>query len=954
MDELNGEELERWVDGCDPRSGERRGRVLSSPDADLVLDSTLNAAKSFSIAALIHPDLAEAYEALQDRLRDRVLQLWQRELNARRGAGGRIRESLSRVEVVELQHRRSRALDPHVHRHLWLSVKVRGLDGKWSNVDSRVAMRMQTLVNAEGDLASRSDPVWAAALSAHGYSLNAEGEIAELTHVVRAVSRRSNQIEANRAMLLARWRTDHPGQTPGGEVLQQIDRYAWATHRPNKPDLVDEDAWAALVRDELHQLDPAIFTQQRPVPTAASGYGPVDRSLLARCALADADVRSRSNNGRFSILDVRAGATRAVASTGIRADRSRLQSLIDDVTVRALAQVRDLLPNELDKPQHVKAFVTGAFAERKQHLGALLTDLAARPSTFPDTDLPRKLAVRLGLGGAQAVAVGAVAGVERLVTVTGPAGTGKTTLLRAARDALAAQRRRMVVVAPTRKAAAVAGREVGVPSTSIHALLADYGWRWRTDDAGAAVWWRLHPGELDPRTRIRYSRPRGARLDASARVVVDEAGMLDLEAADALVQVALETGAGIALIGDPLQAAPVGHAGAMGLATARAGANVQLDEVHRFHDPEYAALTLQLRHPATMDAALDTAARLQTGGHVRAVPDLIAAQAELVNRYFTHHDRSRTVAIVTASNEDASHVNDAIQDERLTRGELALDRIAIGAEQQRLLEGDVVQTRRNDQTTGVENRAIWTITHIGPSTIGLQRLDDTADHRVVSRNYATEHMHLAYATTVHGIQGETTDAALVGPGVNAAGLYVGLTRGRQMNEAIVVAGSDGSARRRLAEEMMRGRPEVDLDDAARAAALDLSHAARDTQIIPGEPSNLSDHGARLRPGESIAGQVLGELTAWLQTARAALLRSESATANTDACTHGRHRLPGQPEPGSVLPPDVETALRQKIQGVEAAENHAYEQLLSAPAPEPSVQGWSTQYATTATTGRGMR
>src|SRR5690606_20103717 len=138
-----------------------------------------NAPKSYSLAALIHPELAAEYEALQDRLRERVIKTWQRELNARRGVGGRYREAIRRLEVVELQHRRSRALDPHIHRHLWLSVKVQGEDGKWSNVDSRVAMKLHTVINAEGELAARTDPVWIDALARHGYTLNDDGEIAE-------------------------------------------------------------------------------------------------------------------------------------------------------------------------------------------------------------------------------------------------------------------------------------------------------------------------------------------------------------------------------------------------------------------------------------------------------------------------------------------------------------------------------------------------------------------------------------------------------------------------------------------------------------------------------------------------------------------------------------------------------------------------------------------------------
>lgn len=91
-DELTRNELCEWVDGRDPLTHELRGRDLSSPRSDLLLDGTINAPKSYSLVALIHPELAAEYEALQDRLRERVIKTWQRELNARRGVGGKYRE----------------------------------------------------------------------------------------------------------------------------------------------------------------------------------------------------------------------------------------------------------------------------------------------------------------------------------------------------------------------------------------------------------------------------------------------------------------------------------------------------------------------------------------------------------------------------------------------------------------------------------------------------------------------------------------------------------------------------------------------------------------------------------------------------------------------------------------------------------------------------------------------
>src|SRR5689334_18190972 len=51
-DELNAGGLRVWLTGHDPITGEERGHQRLSPDADLLLDGTLNHPKSYSIAAL--------------------------------------------------------------------------------------------------------------------------------------------------------------------------------------------------------------------------------------------------------------------------------------------------------------------------------------------------------------------------------------------------------------------------------------------------------------------------------------------------------------------------------------------------------------------------------------------------------------------------------------------------------------------------------------------------------------------------------------------------------------------------------------------------------------------------------------------------------------------------------------------------------------------------------------
>ncbi|WP_019178981.1 AAA family ATPase [Microbacterium yannicii] len=835
-DELTAGALRVWLSGHDPVTGEERGKAFLRPEADLLLDGTLNHPKSYSIAALLHPDLAAEFEALQDRIRDTVITRWQRELNARRGHGGSIRESIARLEVVELQHRRSRALDPHIHRHLWLNVKVQGEDGKWSNIDSRVAMKFHTIVNAEGELAARTDPRWRAALSRHGYAIGDDGEIAELRSAVAPFSRRSAQIEANRVQLIAEWSRAHAGAQPSVEVLQQIDRRAWAVSRPNKPALLDEDAWEAAVRDELALFDPLI-SPRTPSPIPQVRPDSLDLDLLARAAVVDADDRSRASSGRFSQFDLHAGALRALAGTGIVAERETLDQIVEDIEARAGRHIIRLSP-AADVPGHVKALMATETMRLKVRVGRRFDAIAvAGRSLLPD-QLRRGAASGEGLDkldATQSAAACAIAGTHGLVAVTGPAGAGKTTMLRAAYRALDWQNRRMLVVAPTRKAASVAARETGADASSLHALLHDYGYRWSRDRAGAQVWSRLALGDIDPSTGQTYHSPQRFALDPGDRIVVDEAGMVDLQTADALTEVALETGAGVAMVGDTRQALPVGHAGAMATAMRHATVSIEMNTVHRFRDPEYAALTLQLRDPRDRDHALRIGTELAKRGHVRRVESIEQARAAMVTGYLDGTAHGRRVALVCGSNSEADAINTQIQQLRVEARELDPTVLAWGRDEQRLLVGDTVQTRRNDPRTGVENRAQWIVNRIDAGTIDLVSTTDTGERRRITRDYAMDHVVLAYASTVHGIQGETADTAIVGPDVDAAGLYVGLTRGRHHNEAIAIGRTDAAAREHLVATMLRGTTEVTINDSVRAAEAELRRAARNQAARPAAP-----------------------------------------------------------------------------------------------------------------------
>lgn len=826
-DLLTRSQMKDWVDGIDPLTGERRGRDLESPVADLILDATINAPKSFSIAVMLDPELAVAYEDLQDRLRDRIIKLWQAELNARRGKQGVIREDLARIEVVELRHERSRSLDPHKHRHLWLNVKVQGLDGKWSNVDTRVALRLQNVVNAEGDLASRTDPAWIAALAAKGFTLNSDGEITQLQHLVRPLSKRSAQIEANRAAHLRVWKEQHPGEEPSATILTQIDQWAWAAGRPNKPELLDEEDWASVVMAELLRADPKLGLPRDAVMARSIALEDLDIELLAAKAIVDADGRSTGTGGRFSDIDVRAGAIRAIASSGVINDRTQLAEAVEEVTAYATRTYTVTLLSEADIPAHIKSRMAIATATLKATV-AHRTESLAVPGTVPSvqeiTAVAKTIDPNRALDEGQLEGAASIAGSDRVVTISGAAGTGKTTMFKVAGATLRRSGRAMIIVAPTKKASAVAGRETGSESSSLHQLLHDYGWRWINDRAGATKWSCLTIGEFDPTTGTHYLGPR-IGIRPGDRIVVDEAGMLDLEAANALLDVVGRTGADVALVGDQHQALPVGHSGAMALFWRRATRQVELLTIHRFKDPAWAELSLRLRQPDDLEEAVRTADELISTGHVVLSNSETEAHNALVGAWFDAAGAHQSIAIVAATHAEAQSVSEDIQARRISAGSVDTSGWVSGQAGQSIFVGDVVQTRRNDSTMDVQNRQNWVVRSVTPRDVILASANDSTDLRRISHEYAGSHLHLAYATTVYGVQGETTERSMVGPGVDAAGLYVGMTRGKGSNRAVVVAATESSARTQLVEAMQRQSVEETIERSRAAARTELHRAA---------------------------------------------------------------------------------------------------------------------------------
>ncbi len=481
----------------------------------------------------------------------------------------------------------------------------------------------------------------------------------------------------------------------------------------------------------------------------------------------------------------------------------------------------------------------------------LATAVPEREPKHPDVTAAARHA---GLDAGQTAAAGAVASADPLVIVEGAAGSGKTTMLGVAITVAAEHGRASRVVAPTLRAAQVAHDELGVPATSVAALVYAHGWRWNDD----GVWSRLRPGDTDPATGSTYTGPPPeAVLARGERLIVDEAGMLDQDTAHALLTVTQEAGATVALIGDRAQLPAVGRGGVLDMAVQVRGHCYDMTELHRFTDPEYAALTLKMRDRTDPGAVFD---RLAAMGLVTLHDSEDEARAQITGQ------ARQGEAITVATNDEAAELNERIRAGRVERGEVNDAVTAVGSDGLAMGAGDLIQTRKNNSDLGVANRQQWIVRQVTEDgTVYAREVGDPAKkaRRMVAlpADYVAEHAHLSYAATAYGVQGATVHSShtMLSEATSSAGVYVGMTRGRHTNRLHIVAENLADARAQFVTAMER-------DPADRG----LAHAAEQAQhavhgLITGGPvQTVNETLARLTAKAEQAEQ---QAARWTKTAR---------------------------------------------------------------------------------------
>jgi len=352
-----------------------------------------------------------------------------------------------------------------------------------------------------------------------------------------------------------------------------------------------------------------------------------------------------------------------------------------------------------------------------------------------------------GLGDEQEAAFRHVTANKDLALVVGYAGTGKSTMLGAAREAW--ETSGYTVRGATLSGIAAENLEAGsgIGSRTIASL--EHAWGQGRDE-----------------------------LTSRDVLVIDEAGMVGSRQMDRVMSRAAETGAKLVLVGDPEQLQAI-EAGAAFRALAERHGAAEITTVRRQREEWQRAATKELATGRTAEAL----GRYAEAGMVEAHATRAEARAAVVAGWDAARqaDPGQSSVILAYTRADVRELNELARGRMCEAGVLGEDRsVMTGRGERAFAEGDRIMFLRNERGLGVKNGTLGIVERVGDAGMAV-RLDG-ADGREVTfdlKDYA--HVDHGYAATVHKSQGVTVDRAhvLATPHMDRHAAYVGLTRHRE-------------------------------------------------------------------------------------------------------------------------------------------------------------------------------
>ncbi|WP_296097805.1 Ti-type conjugative transfer relaxase TraA [uncultured Agrobacterium sp.] len=346
----------------------------------------------------------------------------------------------------------------------------------------------------------------------------------------------------------------------------------------------------------------------------------------------------------------------------------------------------------------------------------------------------------------QKTAIEHVAGGARIAAVIGRAGAGKTTMMKAAREAWEAAGYRVVGGALAGKAAEGLEKEAGIVSRTLSS------WELR---------WSQGRGQLDDRTVF----------------VLDEAGMVSSRQMATFVEAVTKAGAKLVLVGDPEQLQPI-EAGAALRAIADRIGYAELETIYRQREQwmRDASLDLARGHVGKAVSAY------QSNGKMIGFELKADAVTNLIADWNRDYDPVKSTLILAHLRRDVRMLNELARTKLIERGIIEHGSPFKTADGVRsFAAGDQIVFLKNEGSIGVKNGMLGKVVEAAPGRLVSVIGEGEHLRQVIVEQRFYNNVDHGYATTVHKSQGATVDRVkvLASLSLDRHLTYVAMTRHRE-------------------------------------------------------------------------------------------------------------------------------------------------------------------------------
>ncbi len=401
-------------------------------------------------------------------------------------------------------------------------------------------------------------------------------------------------------------------------------------------------------------------------------------------------------------------------------------------------------------------------------------------------DAALKSEIGVGLSHEQKQAIRHMTDDRQLSCVVGAAGTGKSTILAAAREAWEASGHRVFGAALAGKAAEGLEQSSGIQSRT----LASFELSWANEVN------QLQHGDV---------------------LVIDEAGMIGSKHMSRFIVEARSKGVKLVLVGDAEQLQPI-EAGAPFRAVTQRVKPATLHDVHRQKQ--------DWQKQASKDFALgqtqEALNAYRENNRIKFLPTPENAVQNLVTDYLADRhrgDKAPSQLALAHRRQDVKAINEAIREARKELGELRDGQCVKTAHGRREFAcGDRLLFTRNDRDVDVKNGMLGTVVTTGPNTLTVRLDDKGKDGKPQTRTISTSQYNdidHGYATTIHKSQGATVDRSyvLASRTMDRHLTYVAMTRHRQETK-LYASGNEFNGFESLSRKLVRARPKQSTIDFA--------------------------------------------------------------------------------------------------------------------------------------------